>query len=86
MFYKKEFIYIFSTYLTSDSDEGTYEISLEAIDVNFKEDYIGGGNQSSVFRGKLNNRYIALKKLNRASEVDIKKLKSLNHPNVIKTL
>lgn len=54
--------------------------------MNFKENYIGGGNQSSVFRGRLNGRYIALKKLNRASEVDIKKLMGLDHPNVIKTL
>uniref|UniRef100_A0A914BUZ4 Protein kinase domain-containing protein n=1 Tax=Acrobeloides nanus TaxID=290746 RepID=A0A914BUZ4_9BILA len=73
-------------YNKSDSDSEEYEISLESIIVNFKEDYIGGGNQSSVFRGKWNGKYIALKKLNRASEVDIKKLKSLNHPNIIKTL
>lgn len=72
--------------MSIDSEEENYEISLESINVNFKEDYIGGGNQSSVFRGQLNNRYIALKKLNRASEVDIKKLMNLNHPNVIKTL
>lgn len=69
---------------SSDSENETF--SLESIEVNFKEDYIGGGNQSSVFRGSLNGRYIALKKLNRASEVDIKKLISLDHPNVIKTL
>jgi hypothetical protein len=76
----------FRDYNKSDSDSEEYEISLESIIVNFKEDYIGGGNQSSVFRGKWNGKYIALKKLNRASEVDIKKLKSLNHPNIIKTL
>jgi hypothetical protein len=28
-----------------------YEIALECIEINFKEDYIGGGNQSSVFKG-----------------------------------
>uniref|UniRef100_A0A915EA37 Protein kinase domain-containing protein n=1 Tax=Ditylenchus dipsaci TaxID=166011 RepID=A0A915EA37_9BILA len=69
-----------------DSDNDSFEISLESIDVNFKENYIGGGNQSSVFRGKLEGRFIALKKLNRASEVDIKKLMALEHPNVIRTL
>jgi hypothetical protein len=70
----------------NDSDSEGFEISLESIDVNFKENYIGGGNQSSVFRGKLNGRFIALKKLNRASEVDIKKLMALDHPNVIRTM
>ncbi|KAI1706191.1 protein tyrosine kinase domain-containing protein [Ditylenchus destructor] len=69
----------------SDSDDD-FEISLESIDVNFKENYIGGGNQSSVFMGKHNGKFIALKKLNRASEVDIRKLMSLEHPNVIRTL
>lgn len=78
-----------------------YEIALDCIEVNFKENYIGGGNQSSVFKGKWNGRYvlmnykqsfirvfrdIALKKLNRASEVDIQKLVSLQHANVVKTL
>jgi hypothetical protein len=33
-----------------------YEIALECIEVNFKENYIGGGNQSSVFKGKWNGR------------------------------
>lgn len=33
-----------------------YEIPLECIEVNFKEDYIGGGNQSSVFRGHWNGK------------------------------
>lgn len=70
----------------SDSDTDEYEISLESIKVNFKDDYIGGGTQSSVFRGTLNEKIIALKKLNRASEVDIKMLKALDHPNVIRTL
>jgi serine/threonine protein kinase len=71
----------------NDSDSSDeYEISLESIKVNFKDDYIGGGTQSSVFRGILNEKTIALKKLNRASEVDIKMLKALEHPNVIRTL
>uniref|UniRef100_A0A1I7SFU4 Protein kinase domain-containing protein n=1 Tax=Bursaphelenchus xylophilus TaxID=6326 RepID=A0A1I7SFU4_BURXY len=63
-----------------------HEIGLDCIEIDFNKNYIGGGNQSSVFRGKWNGRYIALKKLNRASEVDIDKLVKLNHPNVIKTL
>uniref|UniRef100_A0AC34GE93 Serine-threonine/tyrosine-protein kinase catalytic domain-containing protein n=1 Tax=Panagrolaimus sp. ES5 TaxID=591445 RepID=A0AC34GE93_9BILA len=71
---------------SSDSDSDEYEISLESIKVNFKDDYIGGGTQSSVFRGILNEKTIALKKLNRASEVDIRMLKALEHPNVIRTL
>ncbi|KAE9555300.1 hypothetical protein FO519_001459 [Halicephalobus sp. NKZ332] len=75
-----------NTVNNGDSDTDEYEISLESIQVNFKHDYIGGGNQSSVFRGVLNGKNIALKKLNRASEVDIKMLKSLDHPNVIKTI
>jgi len=45
-----------------------------------------GGNQSSVFRGRLEGRFIALKKLNKSSEVDIHRLRALDHPNVIKTI
>lgn len=33
-----------------------YEIPLECIEVNLKEDFIGGGNQSSVFKGRWNGR------------------------------
>ncbi|KAH7718512.1 mitogen-activated protein kinase kinase kinase 12 [Aphelenchoides avenae] len=71
--------------ISSDSDSEGYEISLESIDVNFNKNYIGGGNQSSVFRGTWHGRSIALKKLNRASDVDIKKLMALDHPNVVQT-
>uniref|UniRef100_A0A7E4W3P1 Protein kinase domain-containing protein n=1 Tax=Panagrellus redivivus TaxID=6233 RepID=A0A7E4W3P1_PANRE len=69
----------------TDSDCEEFEIPLEAIKVNFKDDYIGGGTQSSVFRGVHNNRNIALKKLNRKCEVDIKMLMNLEHPNIVQT-
>jgi hypothetical protein len=35
-----------------------FEIPLECISVNFKEGYIGGGNQSSVFKGTWNGRQV----------------------------
>uniref|UniRef100_A0A183BSD3 Protein kinase domain-containing protein n=1 Tax=Globodera pallida TaxID=36090 RepID=A0A183BSD3_GLOPA len=70
----------------SDSDTENYEIPIDSIDVQWEENFIGGGNQSSVFRGKFRGQWIALKKLNRTSEVDIKRLCSLEHANVIKTL
>ena len=66
-----------------DSNDN-FEISLEDVEVNFRESYIGGGNQSSVFQGTWHGRPVALKKLNLESEVDIRKLVSLNHPNVVK--
>ncbi|KAL3094707.1 hypothetical protein niasHT_022189 [Heterodera trifolii] len=70
----------------SDNDTENYEIPIDSIDVQWEENFIGGGNQSSVFRGKYRGQWIALKKLNRTSEVDIKRLCSLEHANVIKTL
>lgn len=64
-----------------------YEIPIECIETNFQTNYIGGGNQSSVFHGHWNGRPIALKKLDRASEMlDIRKLVALDHPNVVKVL
>ncbi|KAI6203818.1 Mitogen-activated protein kinase kinase kinase [Aphelenchoides besseyi] len=71
---------------TADILNDNFEISIECIDVDFSTNYVGGGNQSSVFWGKWNGKVIALKKLNRACEVDIRKLVALDHPNVVQTL
>lgn len=58
-----------------------WEISFELItDLKF----LGCGGQGAVFSGKLNNEDVAVKKVSDIKETDIKNLRKLNHPNIVK--
>ncbi|KAF5280522.1 hypothetical protein FQR65_LT00273 [Abscondita terminalis] len=46
--------------------------------------WLGCGGQGIVFSGKLNNEAVAVKKVSDVKETDIKNLRKLNHPNIIK--
>ncbi|CAH8626425.1 unnamed protein product [Schistosoma bovis] len=46
--------------------------------------WIGSGAQGVVFRGCFRDELIAVKKVNKQSDTDIRHLRYLNHPNVIK--
>ena len=45
--------------------------------------WLGSGAQGAVFLGKLNNEYVAVKKVKEKNETDIKHLRRLNHPNIV---
>ncbi|XP_022917912.1 mitogen-activated protein kinase kinase kinase 13-B isoform X2 [Onthophagus taurus] len=45
---------------------------------------LGAGGQGVVFYGKLNNEEVAVKKVQDVKETDIRNLRKLNHPNIIK--
>ncbi|RZC37328.1 mitogen-activated protein kinase kinase kinase 13, partial [Asbolus verrucosus] len=58
-----------------------WEIPFEQItDLN----YLGCGGQGMVFSGMLNNQPVAVKKVFDIKETDIKNLRKLNHPNIVK--
>ncbi|CAH8631878.1 unnamed protein product [Heterobilharzia americana] len=46
--------------------------------------WIGSGAQGVVFRGYFRGELIAVKKVNKQSDTDIRHLRYLNHPNIIK--
>lgn len=46
--------------------------------------WLGCGGQGIVFSGVLNNEPVAVKKVSDIKETDIKNLRKLNHPNIIK--
>ncbi|EEB19666.1 serine/threonine-protein kinase, putative [Pediculus humanus corporis] len=58
-----------------------WEIPFEAItDLT----WLGAGAQGAVFSGKLRGEIVAVKKVQEQKETDIKNLRKLNHPNVVK--
>lgn len=46
--------------------------------------WLGSGAQGAVFRGKYKNEIVAVKKVRDQKETDIKHLRKLNHPNIVK--
>jgi mitogen-activated protein kinase kinase kinase 13 len=46
--------------------------------------YLGCGGQGIVFYGMLNNQPVAVKKVLDIKETDIRNLRKLNHPNIVK--
>lgn len=46
--------------------------------------WLGSGAQGAVFRGKHKNEIVAVKKVRDQKETDIKHLRKLNHPNIVK--
>ncbi|XP_011299586.1 mitogen-activated protein kinase kinase kinase 13 isoform X2 [Fopius arisanus] len=47
-------------------------------------EWLGSGAQGAVFRGLLNKEIVAVKKVREPRETDIRHLRKLNHPNVVK--
>ncbi|XP_034946689.1 mitogen-activated protein kinase kinase kinase 13 [Chelonus insularis] len=65
--------------IKGNSDD--WEIAFESI----KElQWLGSGAQGAVFSGMLNNEIVAVKKVREPRETDIKHLRELNHPNIVK--
>lgn len=46
--------------------------------------WLGSGAQGCVFRGLLNNEEVAIKKVKSREEANIRHLRRLNHPNLVK--
>ncbi|KHJ91257.1 hypothetical protein OESDEN_08882 [Oesophagostomum dentatum] len=65
------------------SIEDDWEIPFEAIT---GLEWLGAGSQGAVFRGCLNGKTVAVKKVKLKEETDIKHLRHLDHPNIIKFL
>ncbi|XP_015833522.1 mitogen-activated protein kinase kinase kinase 13 isoform X2 [Tribolium castaneum] len=64
-----------------NSHQDDWEIPFEQItDLT----YLGSGGQGTVFSGMLNNQKVAVKKVYDIKETDIRNLKKLNHPNIVK--
>ncbi|KAL0279827.1 UNVERIFIED_CONTAM: hypothetical protein PYX00_001306 [Menopon gallinae] len=58
-----------------------WEIPIEAItDLT----WLGAGAQGAVFSGKFRGEIVAVKKVREQKETDIKTLRKLNHPNIVK--
>lgn len=47
-------------------------------------DYVGCGGQGVVFAGVLNHEKVAVKKVQDIKETEIRHLRKLNHPNIVK--
>lgn len=46
--------------------------------------FLGCGAQGAVFSGMLNDLPVAVKKVNELKDTDIRNLRKLNHPNIVK--
>ncbi|KRT86350.1 protein kinase, partial [Oryctes borbonicus] len=62
-------------------NQDDWEIPFESI-TDLK--YLGCGGQGLVFSGILHNEEVAVKKVQDIKETDIKNLRKLNHPNIVK--
>ncbi|XP_048515240.1 mitogen-activated protein kinase kinase kinase 12 isoform X1 [Athalia rosae] len=58
-----------------------WEIPFESIS---ELQWLGSGAQGAVFRGKLTGEVVAVKKVREPRETDIRHLRKLNHPNIVK--
>ncbi|XP_015509482.1 mitogen-activated protein kinase kinase kinase 12 isoform X1 [Neodiprion virginianus] len=58
-----------------------WEIPFESIS---ELQWLGSGAQGAVFRGKLTGEIVAVKKVREPRETDIRHLRKLNHPNIVK--
>lgn len=59
----------------------------EEWDIPFEQisdlEWLGSGAQGAVFKGKLRNQCVAVKKVRDVKETEIKHLRKLNHQNII---
>ncbi|XP_056648259.1 mitogen-activated protein kinase kinase kinase 13 isoform X1 [Diorhabda sublineata] len=63
------------------NNQDDWEIPFEQItDLKF----LGSGGQGAVFSGMLNNVQVAVKKVSELKDTDIRNLRKLNHPNIVK--
>ncbi|KPJ09077.1 Mitogen-activated protein kinase kinase kinase 12 [Papilio machaon] len=62
-------------------NEEIWEVPYESITDHV---YIGSGAQGVVYRGILRGEMVAVKKLTKKSETDIKHLRKLNHENIVR--
>ena len=46
--------------------------------------WLGSGAQGAVFKGRLHNETVAVKKVKDKKEADIRHLRQLHHPNIIR--
>ncbi|VEN45229.1 unnamed protein product [Callosobruchus maculatus] len=65
----------------SRSSQDDWEIPFDQI-TELK--FLGCGGQGAVFEAKLNNARVAVKKVSELKDTDIKNLRKLNHPNIVK--
>ncbi|CAE54891.1 Mitogen-activated protein kinase kinase kinase dlk-1 [Caenorhabditis elegans] len=65
------------------SEDELWEIPFDAIS---ELEWLGSGSQGAVFRGQLENRTVAVKKVNQLKETEIKHLRHLRHQNIIEFL
>jgi hypothetical protein len=64
----------------NDSRPDDWEIPFE----NIRDlQWLGSGAQGAVFMGKINNEWVAVKKVKEKLETDIRHLRKLNHPNIV---
>ena len=81
----RPFISFLST--KSNIDQNQKEIN-EEFDVPFEElknlQWLGSGAQGCVFKGTFKSEEVAIKKVKSKEEANIKHLKRLNHPNLVK--
>lgn len=47
-------------------------------------EWLGSGAQGAVFLGQYGGQQVAVKKVRREADTDIKHLRNLNHPNIVK--
>ena len=47
-------------------------------------EWLGSGAQGAVFLGQYGGQQVAVKKVRREADTDIKHLRSINHPNIVK--
>lgn len=65
------------------SDDDEWEIPFETIS---ELEWVGSGMQGAVFRGQLEGRTVAVKKVKDMKEIEIKHLRHLRHKNIIEFL
>ena len=74
-------MYPFTSLVKTREREDVWEIRFDEIT---EMQWIGSGAQGAVFLGKWRNRDVAIKKVRTQGDTDIKHLKDLDHPNIVK--
>lgn len=64
-----------------DGANDDFNVPFESIEI---QEWLGSGAQGCVCKGRFNNEVIAFKKVKTKEEANIKHLRRLNHPNLVK--